>query len=223
MERTSERQEASNDRGSLRPSFCRIMSYRSAWSASWSVILCSYRSHTVHLGCSQPSPHERDRSWRFQSSLVTGGNVVSRGSRGWAETEVNGPVCRLEWSIPARFFVTFGSSRLFLGSFHLYPRRFFSFHSIRSAGRTSERRERESDAGKDGDMEAVNLSFSFRTPSISWLKRILYVKVKSQRNRRWAGPAASPLLSVLRLSFRSVAPVPGSCLRRVKSEGTEAA
>ena len=31
----------------------------------------------------------------------------------------------------------------------------------------SERRERESDAGKDGDMEAVNLSFSFRTPSIS--------------------------------------------------------
>lgn len=43
----------------------------------------------------------------------------------------------------------------------------FRFHSIRSAGRTSERRERESDAGKDGDMEAVNLSFSFRTPSIS--------------------------------------------------------
>lgn len=35
---------------------------------------------------------------------------MSRGSRGWAETEVNGPVCRLEWSIPARFFVTFGSS-----------------------------------------------------------------------------------------------------------------
>lgn len=68
------------------------------------------RSFAVHLGCSQPSPHERDRSWRFQSSLVTGGNVVSRGSRGWAETEVNGPVCRLEWSIPARFFVTFGSS-----------------------------------------------------------------------------------------------------------------
>jgi hypothetical protein len=63
----------------------------------------------------------------------------------------------------------------------------FRFHSIRSAGRTSERRERESDAGKDGDMEAVNLSFSFRTPSISWLKRILYVKVKSQRNRQWAG------------------------------------
>lgn len=49
MERTSERQEASNDRGSLRPSFCRIMSYRSAWSASWSVILCSSLSHTVHL------------------------------------------------------------------------------------------------------------------------------------------------------------------------------
>lgn len=74
---------------------------------------------------------------------------MSRGSRGWAETEVNGPVCRLEWSIPARFFVTFGSSRLFLGSFHLYPRRFFSFHSIRSEERGECNEPSDIGAGKE--------------------------------------------------------------------------
>lgn len=116
-------------------------------------------SHSVHLGCSQPSPHERDRSWRFQSSLVTGGNGVVNGeSHGENEGNERPSVMSREWALSSLSppFVILSGRSLSLTSPHSFPPE--ARGAVREAGRRrewgtwkeprriSERRERPDDS-----------------------------------------------------------------------------